>query len=53
MQPGFINGITLPLWTVLSEIMPEMKEFVDEAKANAVRWDSYEETEEDKNLYKA
>ncbi len=41
MQGGFINGITIPLWTVLSEIMPEMKDHVEEAKANAVKWESY------------
>ncbi len=51
MQPGFVNGITLPLWTVLVEIMPEMKEFVDEARANCVKWDSYEESEDDKKIY--
>ena len=50
-QPGFINGITIPLWSVLSEIMPEMKEYVDEAKINVTKWEEYEETEEDKKVY--
>eukprot|EP00347_Sterkiella_histriomuscorum_P011239 403373213 len=51
MQPGFINGITLPLWSVIAEIMPSMKEYVDEAKANVSKWEQYEETEEDKKIY--
>lgn len=51
MQPGFINGITIPLWDTLAIIMPSMKEFVDEARANITKWESYEETEEDKKVY--
>jgi len=51
MQPGFINGITVPLFSVLVEIMPSMKEHVEVAKQNAIIWDSYEETEEDKKVY--
>lgn len=51
MQPGFINGITIPLWSILAEIMPEMKEYVDEAKTNVANWESYEESEEDKLVY--
>jgi hypothetical protein len=31
--------------------MPDMKEFVDQAKENALTWDKYEETEEDKKVY--
>lgn len=35
MQPGFINGITLPLWNVIIEIMPTLREAVDTAKSNS------------------
>ena len=51
MQPGFINFITIPLWSVLVEIMPTMSEFVEEAKKNVINWEHYEETEEDKKIY--
>lgn len=51
MQPGFINGITIPLFSVLTEIMPTMKEYVEEAKVNVTKWEKYEETEEDKKIY--
>ena len=52
MQPGFITGITLPLWTLLVEIMPAMAEHVDSAKENAEKWDKYIESETDKQSYK-
>ena len=50
-QPGFINGITIPLWTLLVEVLPSLKEYVDQAKENSTQWQSYEETEEDKKVY--
>ena len=40
-QPGFINGITLPLWNTLIEIIPSMKEYVDTAKENVSKWEKY------------
>ena len=51
MQPGFINGITVPLWSTIAEVMPSMHEFVQGAKENSHLWDEYEETEEDKKSY--
>src|SRR4051794_4177534 len=51
MQGGFISGITIPLWTVISEIMPEMKEVVEGGRRNALIWETYEETEADKKIY--
>lgn len=51
MQPGFINGITVPLWSVLVEVLPTMQEFLDEAKQNAIKWEQCEETEEEKKVY--
>ena len=52
-QPGFINGITVPLWVSVCEIMPHMQPYLQGAKDNAVTWETYEETEEDKRSYKA
>ena len=52
-QPGFINGITVPLWVSVCEIMPQMQPYLQGARDNALAWDSYEETEEDKMSYKA
>jgi hypothetical protein len=51
MQPGFMNGITLPLWSVIVEIMPGMQEYLEAARENNALWDKYEETEEDKKVY--
>ena len=48
MQPGFMNGVVMPLWTTISEIMPEMTQFVEAAKENVRLWEKYEETPEDK-----
>jgi hypothetical protein len=44
MQPGFMNGITVPLWTVIAEIMPSMGEYLQAAKDNTAKWEQYEET---------
>jgi hypothetical protein len=32
MQPGFYNGITIPLWTVFAEILPSMKDHLETTK---------------------
>jgi len=47
-----MNGVVLPLWTVVSEVLPGMLEYVDEARQNVGKWEAYEETEEDKVVYK-
>ena len=52
-QPGFINGISIPLWTVIVDIMPTMSEYLQGARENSRLWDDYVETEEDKKVYKA
>lgn len=52
MQPGFMNGVVLPLWTVIAEVMPGMGEYVEAAKNNVKLWEAYEENEEDKRVYK-
>ena len=51
MQPGFMNGITIPLWSVIVEVMPGMQEYLEAARKNTVLWETYEETEEDKEVY--
>ena len=51
MQPGFMNGVVLPLWSVIAEVMPAMTEYVEAAKENVKRWEQYEETQEDKVVY--
>ena len=47
-----MNGVVLPLWTVVSEVLPGMLEYVGEARQNVGKWEAYEETEEDKVVYK-
>ena len=51
MQPGFMNGITIPLWSVVVEVMPGMAEYLEAARQNTAEWEKYEETEEDKKVY--
>jgi hypothetical protein len=34
-----MNGITIPLWSVIAEIMPQMREHLDEAKINITKWE--------------
>lgn len=52
MQPGFMNGITIPLWSLTSEVMPGMQEYVETAKENTKKWEEYQETEDDKKVYR-
>jgi hypothetical protein len=52
MQPGFMNGITIPLWSVIVEVMPGMAEYLAAAKENTALWEKYEETEDDLKVYK-
>ena len=51
-QPGFLTGISIPLWSAISEVMPGMLEFVESAKDNTKKWETYEETDEEKRIYK-
>jgi hypothetical protein len=46
-----LNGITLPIWVLMAEVMPGMKEMLDVAKQNVKAWSDYEETEKDKEVY--
>jgi cAMP-specific phosphodiesterase 4 len=47
-QPGFISFVSLPLFTNLAQIMPELNLEVQAMKNNCETWKTYEETEEDK-----
>lgn len=50
-QIGFINGITLPLWGMLTEVMPGLQPFIDNAKQNIKEWEdiAIKEKEESSN----
>lgn len=48
MQPGFINGITIPLWSVLVEVMPSMGEYLKAARENCLKWESFDGGNADK-----
>jgi len=50
-QPGFISFVSLPLFTNLAAIMPEMNKEVQQMKNNSEQWKLYEETELDKRVY--
>ena len=50
-QPGFIGFVPLPIFTALTNVMPELAECVTQMKQNTKAWKAYEETEEDKKTY--
>lgn len=50
-QPGFVNFIVAPLFATLSEAMPKLKLMLNQAKENAAKWQSYQETDKDKEIY--
>ena len=52
MQPGFINGVSIPLWSALVEVMPNMADHIQAFKENVNKWKNYEETEKDKKSYR-
>jgi len=39
MQPGFINGITVPMFSVMQEIMPVLAQNTENAKRNCKTWE--------------
>ena len=47
-QPGFSNFIVIPLFTHLTELMPNLKPMLTQCKANTELWTHYSESEEDK-----
>ena len=54
-QPGFINFVVLPLYQIVGQILPVVSQkdgCIDTLKQNCERWQKYEETEEDKEIYK-
>ena len=50
-QPGFIKFVTEPLFQALYNVMPELQQCLDNLRSNSQKWQSYEETKEDKIYY--
>ena len=50
-QPGFVNFVVLPIWNVLTTIMPGMEPTHNRAQENIINWRNHEETEEEKRVY--
>jgi cAMP-specific phosphodiesterase 4 len=50
-QPGFVDFIVLPLFNTICEILPENKPLVKQARENAERWKTYEESDNEKLVY--
>ena len=46
-QPGFCNYIVIPIWNIVSTIMPDVEEASYRAQENVVNWQNHEETEEE------
>ena len=52
-QPGFCNYIVLPIWNIVSIIMPQMEDSTYRATENVVNWQAHEETDEEQRVYLA
>ena len=50
-QPGFVNFVVLPIWNVLTAIMPGMEITHNRAQENIINWRGHEETEEEQKVY--
>lgn len=51
-QPGFIDFVVMPLYQVMSHFLPKVSSNIANLKSNKAKWLSYEETDEDKEVYK-
>lgn len=51
-QPGFVSFILAPLFATVSELMPELTQLEVNAKNNAEKWKTFEETEEFRRVYR-
>lgn len=51
-QPGFMNFIVIPLFKTISMVMPDCGSYLNGALENSAKWKQYDETEEDKQVYK-
>ena len=50
-QPGFVNFVCLPIWKVVTAIMPGMEVTHNRAQENIINWRNHEETEEEQKVY--
>lgn len=51
-QPGFLDFVVMPLYQVMTSFLPKIAdECIPNLKANKATWQSYTETEEDKQVY--
>ena len=51
-QPGFCNYIVIPIWNLVSTIMPQTEVAANRAQENVVNWQQHEETGEELEVYK-
>lgn len=50
-QPGFLNFIVIPMFAMVSEVMPTMKELETNARENVKNYEQFKETEEQAKIY--
>lgn len=50
-QPGFLNFIVIPLFSVVSEIVPGLKELERNARENVKHWEEFKESEQQMQIY--
>jgi hypothetical protein len=47
-----MNFIVIPLFKTISMVMPDCGSYLNGALENSAKWKQYDETEEDKQVYK-
>ena len=50
-QPGFCNYIVIPIWNLVSTIMPQTEVATNRALENVVNWQQHEESQGEREVY--
>ena len=51
-QPGFIGFVVMPLFVTMQNVISGLDENIDVIKSNTAKWKAYQETDQDKEVYK-
>ena len=50
-QPGFCNYIVIPIWNLVSTIMPQTEVATNRAQENVVNWQQHVESQDEQEVY--
>ena len=51
-QPGFAEFVVIPTWRIVTTILPDVDDAFTRIEQNLATWKEYEETKNDKRVYK-